>query len=141
MFKVSVDVESLVTKSYDLDIDNISLTNIPSKYKAVVISEKVTMEISALQEYQDIFDVNEVKAAIDLSGASKGVGTYEVKVILPDNYELVQTVTAKVKVYKSASTVDETETETESSTKNSETESDTSDDTTDETESESETEA
>lgn len=138
MFKVSVDVESMVIKSYDLDIDNISLTNIPSKYKAVVISDKVTIEVSALQEYQDIFDVNEVKAAIDLSGASKGVGTYEVKVILPDNYALVQTVTAKVKVFKSASTVDETETETESTSKSSEVESDTVDETESETETENE---
>lgn len=116
-FVVKVTIEKMLTKRYELNMENLAINNVPEGYQAAILSSSISVSIKALQELQNIFDINKVTYFVDLTGAKEGIADYKISFVLRDEYEVTEEVTARVKVYK-VDSEDESESTTEKFTEN-----------------------
>ena len=77
------------SQKFQLDVDNITVTNMGTNLSVSYDQTQIPVRIMASDANLKSFDPSQIKASIDLSG--KGAGDYEVplQIQLPDNYELV----------------------------------------------------
>ena len=120
-FQVVITIEKMITKRYELNNENVKWTNVPEGYQAALLSSKITINVKALPENHNMFDVNRIYFYIDVSGSTKEIDEYQVTFSLPDGYEVIDDVKAKVKILKKE-TNEETKSasETESSSESTE---------------------
>ena len=120
-FQVVITIEKMITKRYELNNENVKWTNVPEGYQAALLSSKITINVKALPENHNMFDVNRIYFYIDVSGYTKEIDEYQVTFSLPDGYEVIDDVKAKVKILKKE-TNEETKSasETESSSESTE---------------------
>ncbi len=94
MVKVLVQIEEApITKTFT-DV-GIRLGNKPAGLKAVLSHEKVSVTVKGARADIEKLSVNSIQAKVDLQGVDPNRGkeeniTYEVKVTLPDNIQLVK---------------------------------------------------
>lgn len=99
-FQVVITIEKMVTKMYELNKENVKWTNVPEGYQAALLSSKIIINVKALPDNHNMFDVNRINFYVDLSGSTKEIDEYQVSFSLPDGYEVINDVKAKVKILK-----------------------------------------
>lgn len=85
------------SKAYEIPTKNIVVENVPDNMQITFETDKIEVRIKKSDE-QDLLEFEQIKASVVWEEME--VGTYEMPVIitLPDGYELVQNVTAEIKV-------------------------------------------
>lgn len=77
------------SKEFDLDVNNIQVSNLASNLKVQYDETQIQVRIKASDENLEKFDTSQIVATIDLSGKTSGDYEVPVEIQLPDNYELV----------------------------------------------------
>ncbi len=96
---VHIDVEPLLVKKYVIRRNGIVINNLGEDMEAEIEEAYIEVDISALEEVHDTFNMDVLNPNIDLRGYV--AGEYEVPVIMSEdsnNYELVGTVMVTVKI-------------------------------------------
>lgn len=94
---VTVHVEEVVTKDFDVPVSNLSITNVASNYNAAFEVETVKITVSGLASDMDRLNVANISGTVDVSGLGKGVHMAQVSWNLDDSIYSVKTnVTASV---------------------------------------------
>lgn len=96
--EVSVEIDKLTTKTFKIKTLNLDVDNLKSGLEMEFTSEAV--EITLRGEKSVISDISkeDLKAGIDLKGEDKGTVTVPVSIKVPDNTELLEEVTVKIKL-------------------------------------------
>ena len=120
---VTVHVEEVVTKDFDVPVSNLSITNVASNYNAAFEVETVKITVSGLASDMDRLNVANISGTVDVSGLGKGVHMAQVSWNLDDSIYSVKTnVTASVSLTEKQ----EADSETTDNTDNTENETNTS---------------
>ncbi|MCI5920217.1 MAG: CdaR family protein [Roseburia sp.] len=94
---VTVHVEEVVTKDFDVPVSNLSITNVASNYNAAFEVETVKITVSGLASDMNRLNVANISGTVDVSGLGKGVHMAQVSWNLDDSIYSVKTnVTASV---------------------------------------------
>ncbi len=112
---VHIDIEPMVVKSYIVRKNGIAVNNLGDGLEAQIEDSYIEVNVKAIQEVHDSFNMDVLNPNIDLKGY--GPGEYEVPVILSEdlnNYILAGNVTIKVNITGDAV---ETDAETEAARK------------------------
>ncbi len=112
---VHIDIEPMVVKSYIVRKNGIAVNNLGDGLEAQIEDSYIEVQVKAIQEVHDSFNMDVLNPNIDLKGY--GPGEYEVPVILSEdlnNYILAGNVTVKVNITGDAV---ETYAETEAATR------------------------
>lgn len=112
---VHIDIEPMVVKSYIVRKNGIAVNNLGDGLEAQIEDSYIEVNVKAIQEVHDSFNMDVLNPNIDLKGY--GPGEYEVPVILSEdlnNYILAGNVTIRVNITGDAV---ETDAETEAARK------------------------
>lgn len=102
---ITVHVEQVVTKDYDVPVGNLTLTNVASNYNAAYEVETVKVTVSGLASDMDRINASNLTGTVDASGLGKGVHMVQVSWNLDDTVYTVKTaVTASVNLTEKADT-------------------------------------
>lgn len=96
--KVTVKVYKLTTKTFKIKTSDLAVDNLKEGLKLSFPSD--TVEITLRGEKNIINDISkeDLKASVDLKGKEKGTSTVPVSIKVPDNTELLEEITVKVKL-------------------------------------------
>lgn len=96
--EVNVDIYKLSTKTFKIKSSNLDVDNLKSGLEIEFVSD--TVEITLRGEKNIISEISkeDLKAGIDLKGENKGTVTVPVSIKVPDDTELLEEVTVKVKL-------------------------------------------
>jgi len=95
---VKVSILPIGSHSYGLLSNQITVNHLDSNLLVTFGTDKIEIRVKATDGNLDDFDLDKVKASVDL--ADMGVGSYQipVSVKLPDGFELLEDVTADVTI-------------------------------------------
>ena len=82
--------------SYGLPSNEVKVENLPEDLQLAFGTDKIEIRIKAADGEIEDFNVNDVKATVDLEGMTVGSFQIPVKVELPEGYELLDDVSADV---------------------------------------------
>lgn len=82
--------------SYGLPSNEVKVENMPENLQLALGTDKIEIRVKAVDGEIEDFDVNDVKATVDLKGMTEGSFQIPVKVELPEGYELLEDVSADV---------------------------------------------
>ena len=96
--EVTVSIEGVKTKTYQVPAENITLRNVPDGFTAVVKTETVPVEIEGYDS--DLKDISaaDLKGTANLSGLKEGI--HEVTVLMSGDYKTAGTVKVEVELQK-----------------------------------------
>ena len=99
---VHVTVMPNESREFELDVDQIEMSNLQSTYTVLYDQTQLAIRIKASDKNLAKLDTSQINASIDLNGM--GVGDYEVpvKITLPDGYELVDSVKTTIHIKEKA---------------------------------------
>lgn len=116
-FEIKVVIDKLLTKRYELNMDHLDINNVPEGFQAAILSSNISVRIKARKEFHNMLDINKIAYFVDLTGAKEGIADYKISFSLREEYEIIDVVKAKVRVYKiDEETGSEKQTEKESET-------------------------
>lgn len=95
---VHVDVEPLITKSYTIRRGGIKVNNLADNLEMEFLDPYVVIQISAIQEVHDTFNLDALNTNVDLHGY--GPGEYSPIIIMSedDNFDVVGTYTVRIAI-------------------------------------------
>ena len=96
---ITVKVEKLETKKFQINKSDISLQNIESGYTAENSSDSISVSLTGLKSELDKVTSDDIKAVVNLKGI-KSNKTVDVSLTVPNNTTLKNKVSVKVKVTK-----------------------------------------
>ena len=76
--------------------NEVKVENLPEDLQLAFGTDKIEIRVKAMDGEIEDFDVNDVKATVDLKGMTEGSFQIPVKVELPEGYELLEDVSADV---------------------------------------------
>lgn len=95
---IVAQVEKRETENFEIPVDNITVKNLSSKYKAQFVDDTITLSVNALTSDLDVFDVSTVTGTIDATNLSEGENTVTVEFDLDDKYTQTKEVTIVVEL-------------------------------------------
>jgi len=96
---ITVKVEKLETKKFQINKSDISLQNIESGYIAEISSDSISVSLTGLKSELDKVTPDDIKAVVNLKGINSNK-TVDVSLTVPNNTTLKNKVSVKVKVTK-----------------------------------------
>ena len=96
---ITVKVEKLETKKFQINKSDISLQNIESGYIAEISSDSISLSLTGLKSELDKVTPDDIKAVVNLKGINSNK-TVDVSLTVPNNTTLKNKVSVKVKVTK-----------------------------------------
>ena len=96
--KVTVKVYKLTTKTFKIKIENLEVNNLKEGLELSFPSDSVEVTLRGEKKIINDISKEELKASIDLKGEDKGTVTVPVSIKVPDNTELLEEITVKVKL-------------------------------------------
>ncbi len=107
---VTIELEQLQTKSFQVDVEQFQLINTKDEYEYEIIDPTLTVTLQALQADLDILDPETLQGTIDVGGL--GAGEYinvPVTLALDSAYTLTEELIASVRIIDKAATVESSE--------------------------------
>ena len=96
--EVTVEIYKLATKTFKIKTSDLDVDNLKSEVEIEFVSETVEITLRGERSVIDDISKEDLKAGIDLKGEDKGTITVPVSIKVPDNTELLEDVTVKVKL-------------------------------------------
>lgn len=96
--QVNIEIYKLSTKTFKIKVSDLKVDNLKSGVDIEFITEIVEITLRGEKDSINKISKGDLKAGIDLKGKDKGNVTIPVSIKVPDNTELLEEVTVKVKL-------------------------------------------
>lgn len=95
---VNINIIKLKTKDFNIDSKDIKIENIDKDLSAEISSKSIKVTLRGQNSVIDKINTDDIKISIDLKGKGKGTSKVKATVELPDDVELMENITIKVKL-------------------------------------------
>lgn len=101
---VTVNILPVGSDIYQIPTKNIEVKKRPDNLQAVFETDRIEVRVQEIGDPKEKLTVEKIKAHIDLEGKKEGSHEVPVEISLPEGYELVESVTAAVRLTEVSNT-------------------------------------